>query len=164
MTSYLNVYNSSVIDLMYFYSFMYIYLYVYMYWMRMCGCTYNLQCILHNWWICEQKFWDSSRLLSLPVEDVLHVPPLTLFDIPMYCTFYDVYYALSRTHSPFFGAKWQLAALVAISGPKKSWFSGPAPSNCPRNVFAPHQNHNNPCHIINRFINSYPQPSPIKPL
>jgi len=37
------------------------------------------------------------------------------------------------------GAKWQLAALVAISGPKMSQFSGPTSSNCPRNVFAPHQ-------------------------
>ena len=27
--------------------------------------------------------------------------------------------------------------------------------NGPRNVFAPHQNHNGPYHIINRFINSY---------
>jgi len=31
----------------------------------------------------------------------------------------------------------------------------PNPSNGPRNVFAPHQNHNSPRHIINRFINSY---------
>ena len=32
---------------------------------------------------------------------------------------------------------------------------GAGPSNCPSNVFAPHQNHNGLRHIINGFINSY---------
>ena len=39
--------------------------------------------------------------------------------------------------------------------PKKSQFSGPAPYNYPRNVFALHQNHTGLRHVINRFINSY---------
>ena len=49
----------------------------------------------------------------------------------------------------FFGPK----QLLIRSGPKKSWLSWPNPSIGSRNVFAPHQNHNGPCHIINRFIN-----------
>ena len=40
-------------------------------------------------------------------------------------------------------------------GPKKSRISWLKPSNGPRNVFAPNQNHNGPRHVINRFINSY---------
>ena len=52
-----------------------------------------------------------------------------------------------------FWAQITLAVARAISGPKTgSTFN---PSNGPCNVFAPHQNHNGPCHIINRFINSY---------
>ena len=56
----------------------------------------------------------------------------------------------------FFGAKWQLTLLVAISGPKKVSICRARPFKLPayRNVFAPHQNHNGLRHIINRFINS----------
>jgi len=46
------------------------------------------------------------------------------------------------------------ASLVAISGPKKSWFLGPTPSNGPGNRCCPHQNHYVPSHINNRYINS----------
>jgi hypothetical protein len=48
-----------------------------------------------------------------------------------------------------------LASLVAITGPKKVSISGPTLSNGPRNEYCPHQNHNIPRHIHNRYINSY---------
>ncbi len=48
-----------------------------------------------------------------------------------------------------------LAALVAISGPKKVSISGPTPYNSPRNGYYPPQNHYVPRHNNNRFINSY---------
>ncbi len=45
-----------------------------------------------------------------------------------------------------------LATLVAVSGPKKSRFSGPSSSNDPCNGCCSHQNHYVPCHINNRYI------------
>ena len=54
-----------------------------------------------------------------------------------------------------FWAQIALAVARAISGPKKRLDFQHNPSNGPRNVFSPHQNHNGPRHIINRFINSY---------
>ena len=57
--------------------------------------------------------------------------------------------------SQLFKAQTVLTLLELFQGPKKSQLSWLNPSNGPRNVFAPHQNHNGPRHIINRFINSY---------
>jgi hypothetical protein len=50
--------------------------------------------------------------------------------------------------------KMSLTLLVAISGPKKSQFSGPTPSNGPINGFA-HINSIMSRHINYRYINSY---------
>ena len=55
--------------------------------------------------------------------------------------------------STFCGPNGSSLRSLSFQAPKKSQFSGPAPSNCLRNVLAPHQNHNSPRHIINRFIN-----------
>jgi hypothetical protein len=40
---------------------------------------------------------------------------------------------------PHFWAQMALASLVPFQGPKKSRFSGPTPSNAPRNDIAPHK-------------------------
>ena len=56
---------------------------------------------------------------------------------------------------PTFWAQTALALLELFQGPKNLQLSWPNPSNSPRNVFALHQNHTAPRHIINRFINSY---------
>ncbi len=47
-----------------------------------------------------------------------------------------------------------LGALKAV-GPGNLDFPGPTPSNGPRNGSCPPQNHYVPCHINNRYINSY---------
>ena len=61
----------------------------------------------------------------------------------------------TRTEWTFLGPNGNSLRSLPFQAPKKSWFSGPAPSNCPRNVLSPHQNHNGPRLIINRFINIY---------
>ena len=55
----------------------------------------------------------------------------------------------------FLGQNGNSLRSLPFQAPNKSRFSGPAPYNRPRNVFAPHQNHSSPRHLINRFINSY---------
>ena len=57
--------------------------------------------------------------------------------------------------STFLGPNGNLLPSLPFQAPKKSWFSGPTPSNCAHNVFAPYQNHNSPRKIINRFIDSH---------
>ena len=57
--------------------------------------------------------------------------------------------------SRLFWAQMALAALVAISGPKKVLISGTTPYNGPRNEYCPPQNHYVPRHKNNRYINSY---------
>jgi hypothetical protein len=42
----------------------------------------------------------------------------------------------TRTRTIFLGPKMALASLVPFQGPKKSRFSGPTPSNAPRNDVA----------------------------
>jgi hypothetical protein len=54
-----------------------------------------------------------------------------------------------------FWAQMTLAALVAISGPKKVSISGPTPYNGPRYGYCLPQKHYVPRHKNNRYINSY---------
>jgi len=62
---------------------------------------------------------------------------------------------LGQAISRLFRALMALAALVAISGPKKVLNSGPTPYNCPHNGCSSHQTHYVPRHKNNRCINSY---------
>jgi hypothetical protein len=59
------------------------------------------------------------------VHNVLHYVP-----VPHYVP-------ITHTPSRFFWAQMALASLVPFQGPKMSRFSGPTPSNAPRNEVAP---------------------------
>ena len=69
----------------------------------------------------------------------------------------DITWAIGRVAlkvKPVFGPEIARAAASAIWAQNRRDFQR-NPSNCPRNVKVPHQNHKAPCHIINRLINSY---------
>jgi hypothetical protein len=57
--------------------------------------------------------------------------------------------------SRLFWAQMALASLVPFQGPKKSQFSGPTPSNAPRNDVALLKKNYVPRHKNDRYINSY---------
>jgi hypothetical protein len=63
--------------------------------------------------------------------------------------------------SQLFWAQMALASLVPLQGPKKSRFSGPTPSNAPRNDVALLNTIKYKRHKINWYIGSFMYPSAV---
>ncbi len=99
---------------------------------------------MHTVTLTVKEWKISCRLYSFP---------LFMYRRRILCTLYGVVDFLNCSED--FWAQMALAALIAISGPKKVSTLGPTPYNGPRNGYCPPQNHYVPRDNNNRYINSF---------